>query len=233
MGVTETSLAGAKSARAQAPSGGQLRVALISGHPLYRDGFAQALRTAHNMVLLEGGRAADAIAIAKERLADIVLIDLHDLTGGSIDMALSLARDYPEVRIVVLSDSERAIDATNALEAGISGYVHKTVQGAELLEIIRGIHEGRKYIAPQLPARAILLKCSRPSAEKELSKLTPREEEIFVHVSRGMTNKEIARALQISEKTVKHHMSFIMKKLRVRNRVEAALAARWETSPAK
>jgi DNA-binding NarL/FixJ family response regulator len=211
--------------RAQSPDRREIRVALVSGHPLYRDGFRQALRAAPHMVPVEGVRASDAVAIARERLADVLLIDMLDLPGGTAELAATLARDHPEVRVVLLSDSEHAGDATAALEAGVSGFVLKTVQGAELVEIVQNIHEGGRYIAPQLAARAIRLKYADPPAEKP-RELTQREAEVLGHLSAAMTNKEIARVLNISERTVKHYMTVILDKLNARNRVEAALSAR-------
>jgi DNA-binding NarL/FixJ family response regulator len=184
------------------------------------------------MVPVEGVRASDAITIAREGTADVLLIDLLDLPGGSMEMAATLARDYPEVRIVLLSGSEHADDATAALEAGISGYVLRTVEGVELIEIVKNIHEGGSYIPPQLAARAIQLKYSVPAPAERPSKLTQRETEVFGHLMAGMTNKEIARALSISEETVKHHMTIIMQKFKARNRVQAVLSAT-QNGPAK
>ena len=211
--------------RAQSSNRNQIRVALISNHPLYRDGFRQALLSAHHMVPVEGVRTSDAISMAREGLADVLLIDVLDLPGGSIEMAATLARDHPKVRIVLLSDSEHAGDATAALDAGIRGYVLKTVEGVELIEIVKNIHEGESYVAPQVAARAIQLKYSAPAAAERPHKLTQREAEVFGHLSAGLTNKEIARALSISEKTVKHHMTIILEKLNARNRIEAILSA--------
>ncbi len=204
----------------------QIRVALLSSHPLFRDGFRQALLAADQMVPVEAVRASEALTIAKEGLAEVLLIDVIDLPDGSIEMAEALARDYPKVRVILLADSERADDATAALEAGISGYVLKTIKGVELIEIVKDVHEGRCYIAPQLAARAIRLKyCDRLAAQDQ-RKLTHREAEVLSHLSSGMTNKEIAKKLNIGERTVKHHMTVILAKLNARNRVEAVLSAK-------
>ena len=211
-------------ARARSSHRDQIRVALISSHPLFRDGFRQALLSTCHLVPVEGVRASDAVAMAREGLADVLLIDVLDLPGGSMEMAATLARDHPKVRIVLLSDSENAGDAAAALEAGISGYVVKTVESVELIEIVKNIHEGANYIAPQLAARAMRNRYCDPAVTDRPRKLTQREAEVFGHLSAGMTNKEIARELNISERTVKHHMTIILEKLNARNRVEAVLA---------
>ena len=227
MSVAEACLDRVQSALSPAASCNQIRVALISGHPLYREGFARILRTAGNMAFVEGACAADALAIARERAADVVVIDLYDLAGASMDMVLELARNYPKVRVAVLGDAEHVKEACTAPDTGISGYILKTVQGSELVDIIRTIHEGGTYVTPRPALRAALVKSSRQRAS-EPRRFTPREEEIFALVARGRTNKEIARALNIAEKTVKHHMTIILQKMNARNRLEAVMTARRE-----
>lgn len=206
----------------------RLRVAFVSGQPLCWEGVAQALRAAQDIEFVEGVRAADAIAIANDRRADVILIDTNSLPGGSIELPTTLARDCPHVRIVLLSESECPEVATAALASDIRGYVLKDVQGSELVRIVKAVHDGDRYISPQLAAHAILHQrgiSARP-VDAEPRNLTKRELEILACVSRGLSNKEVARALQISEKTVKHHMTIIMAKLQVRNRVEAVLTVR-------
>jgi DNA-binding NarL/FixJ family response regulator len=227
MSIAEACLGRAQPAPSQGTSCNQIRVALISGHPLYREGFARILRTAGNMAFVEGVYAADAVAIARERAADVVVIDLYDLADANMDMVLELARNYPEVRVAVLGDAEHVNEACTASEKGISGYILKTVQGSELVDIIRTIHAGGTYVSPRPAAGAALSKSSRQRAN-EPRRFTPREEEIFALVARGKTNKEIARVLNVAEKTVKHHMTIILQKMNARNRLEAVMTARRE-----
>jgi DNA-binding NarL/FixJ family response regulator len=186
------------------------------------------LRAVQDIEFVEGVCATDAITIAKDRRADVMLIDTNSLPGGSIELPRTLARDCPHMRIVLLSDSECPEDVTAALASDIRGYVLKNVQGSELVRIVKAIHDGASYIPPQLAARAIMPKrgVSTQPVDAERRNLTKREEAVLACVSRGLNNKEVARALQISEKTVKHHMTSIMAKLQVRNRVEAVLTVR-------
>ena len=115
-----------------------------------------------------------------------------------------------------------------ALEVGARGYVLKGVGGEELSEIIKTVHEGGIYVSPSLAARMLVdIKDHKGPAGNDLfSDLTAREEQILKHVSHGLSNKEVARELSLSEKTVKHYMTNILQKLQVRNRVEAAIKAR-------
>jgi DNA-binding NarL/FixJ family response regulator len=102
------------------------------------------------------------------------------------------------------------------------------MSGAEVVETVRAIFNGHSYVAPSLAARLLLQMSERPEAvtDKLEKDLTGREEEILALVSRGMTNKEIANRLELTERTVKHHMTSIMRKSKVRNRVEAMLMFR-------
>jgi len=107
------------------------------------------------------------------------------------------------------------------------GYVLKGTSGQELINTMRAVSRGESYVSPGLAARLLTIAKRPPTGaaqDGELPELTKREESILDHVARGMTNKEIVRSLNISEKTVKHYMTNIMQKLQVRNRVEAVLA---------
>jgi two-component system nitrate/nitrite response regulator NarL len=130
----------------------------------------------------------------------------------------------------MLTVSEHDNDVHEALKAGALGYVLKGVGGGELVRVVRGVAQGSSYVSPALAAR-LLKEAGEPDTKAEhplnrLAALTDREREILEHVADGMSNKEVARALDLQEKTVKHYMTNILKKLNVRNRVEAAILAR-------
>jgi len=203
----------------------RVRVAIIDDHPLFREGVVHTLRGARVMeVVGEGGTADDAIRIAREELPDIVLLDVS-MPGGGIEAARSIAQVCPIVKTIILTVSESEQDVTQALEAGVRGYVLKGASGSELLKTMFAISRGESYVTPGLAAR-LLTHASRQEPAQALPELTEREGQILAHVARGLTNKEIARALSLSEKTVKHHMTNVMQKLQVRNRVEAAMVYR-------
>ena len=128
-----------------------------------------------------------------------------------------------------MTTSERAEDVTASLQNGARGYILKHIDAAELLKTLRTVAAGEVYLSPSLGARlfAQTAAAQKPAANQpEFSDLTAREEQILAHVSVGATNKEIARTLKISDKTVKYYMTNIMQKLQVRNRVEAVVAVR-------
>ena len=128
----------------------------------------------------------------------------------------------------MLTASESELDVATALQAGARGYILKGSSGAEVAETVRAIFNGESYVAPGLAARLLLQMGKRPTvaASKPANDLTNREEEILSLVSRGMTNKEVANRLDLTERTVKYHMTSIMRKSKVRNRVEAMLMFR-------
>lgn len=208
----------------------RLRVAIIDDHPLFREGVAYTLRSARGLdVVGEGGSADDAVRIARQQAPDIVLLDVS-MPGGGIEAARSIARICPDARTIMLTVSETEQDVSQALDAGVKGYVLKGTSGSRLLETIFAVSRGESYVTPGLAARLLTLgRRPEPARSTLLPELTEREGQILAQVARGLTNKEIARAMSLSEKTVKHHMTNVMQKLQVRNRVEAAMVYRRQT----
>jgi DNA-binding NarL/FixJ family response regulator len=207
----------------------RLRVGIIDDHPLFREGPAHTLRSARALDIVgEGATAEDAVRIAKEKLPDILLLDVS-MPGGGIEATRSIMRASSIVKVIMLTVSESEDDVAQALEAGAKGYVLKGTSGPELIETMFAVSRGESYVTPALAAR-LLMHVSRqePGASRApaLPELTAREAQILAQVARGLTNKEIARALSLSEKTVKHHMTNVMQKLQVRNRVEASMVFR-------
>jgi DNA-binding NarL/FixJ family response regulator len=207
---------------------GAIRIAVIDDHPMFREGAVQTLTGTEGMeVVGEGATAADAIKVAEELRPDVMLLDIS-LPGGGVEAAANIARLCPSVRAVMLTASENEMDVASALQAGARGYILKGSSGAEVVETVRAIYKGESYVAPSLAARLLIQMGKRNEvvASKPASDLTAREDEILALVSSGMTNKEIANRLRLTERTVKHHMTSIMRKSNVRNRVEAMLMFR-------
>ena len=206
-----------------------IRVIIVDDHPLFRDGTARTLGSCAEIeVVAEGESAEDAIRLAQQHLPDIILLDIS-MPGGGIEAASVISKVCPVVKIAMLTVSEREDDVMNSLEAGASGYILKGVGGQELIEIIGDIHNGDSYVSPGLAARMLTelkkLPVDEVTPKDIFSDLTAREEQILKSISRGLSNKEIGRELNITEKTVKHYVTNVLQKLQVRNRVEAALLA--------
>jgi DNA-binding NarL/FixJ family response regulator len=208
----------------------KLQIAIIDDHPLFREGVAQTLARQPDIeVVAEGESAEDAIAIAGARLPDVMLLDVS-MPGGGVNAARHIAAAYPVVKIVMLTVSQDEEDITAALRAGARAYVLKGVAARELVEILRHVARGDVYITPSLAAGLLYEMTNAPASRAQppnpLDELTERERQILERVAVGDSNKEIAARFTLTEKTVKHHVSNILQKLQVRNRVEAALLAR-------
>jgi two-component system, NarL family, nitrate/nitrite response regulator NarL len=205
-----------------------IRVAVADDHPMFRAGVIQTLKIARGFdVVGEGSNAAEAVQLANDLRPDVILLDLN-MPGGGLEAAAEIARSCPEVRVIILTVSELEENVASSLQAGVRGYILKGSCGSELTRVVQMVCDGESYVSPGLAARLFTQQRqkAKPAGDEQLSELTSREREIMDQVSRGLTNKEIARNLSLSEKTIKHYMSNIMQKLRARNRVEAVLNMR-------
>lgn len=205
-----------------------IRIVIADDHPIYRDGLARTLIEAGGIELAGQAKNADeAVEICRQTQPDVVLLDIS-MPGSGISAAARIASDVPKAGIAMLTVSENNRDVMAALRAGASGYVLKGISASELVSVVQDIAAGRSHISPELAAR-VLAEMQTPTQQPErdpIETLTKREEDILRLVSTGKSNKEVARALDLQEKTVKHYMTAILQKLQVRNRVEAALKAR-------
>ncbi len=208
---------------------GPIRLAIVDDHPLFREGVSRSLLEIGGFeIVAEGGSAEDAQRIATESRPDILLLDLS-MPGGGLQAVVETLRHRPDQKIVVLTVSEANDDIAQALASGARGYVLKGVGSKSLAEILRTVAAGEIYLSPVLSARLLTSLASRAQTSTEatpISTLTVRELETLDHVAAGLSNKRIALALRLQEKTVKHHMTRILAKLGVRNRTEAAMLLR-------
>ncbi len=210
------------------------RIAVVDDHPLYRAGIVHTLRASGLFeIVAEGGTASDAIRIARDVSPEVLLLDIG-MPGSGLEAAQQITKANPSVRLLVVTASEADETVAACLDAGVRGYLLKGTSGEELVRVARSVCEGEAYVAPQLAARILTrirtnTAIAKPNVRGPLSDLSAREEAVLEHVARGQTNKEIARSLKLSEKTVKHYMTSLMQKLQVKSRLEAALFFRQRT----
>lgn len=208
--------------------GTAIRVGVVDDHPLYRAGVAATLQSADGFDIVGEGETADcALRIAHDFAPDLMLLDIH-LPGGGLEAAARLVIAQPQMKVVVLTISEAERHISDALGANAWGYIVKGISGPELVRALREIYSGVRYVTPSLAARILMRSgaiAAAPEAPNKLQSLTERERVVIEHVRQGLTNKEVARVLKLSDKTVKHHMTSIMQKMHVRNRTELAIAA--------
>ena len=206
----------------------KIRIAVIDPYPIFRDGVVQALRRdKHCLVVGEGATAKDAQRAAANQL-HVLLIEAA--VPNSLQAVKSILETHPHVKVVFLASVEHDLHATRALRDGAHGYVMKGVSATELLRAIEAVHAGERYITSELACRLITKPEARRASELQLS---VRERQVMDHMSKGLTNKEIADLLGLTVSTIKHYKSLAFKKLGVRNRLEATVFADIRVSRAK
>jgi DNA-binding NarL/FixJ family response regulator len=199
-----------------------IRVLVADDHALVRAGIEQVLAGRDDIDLVgSAAGGAEAVALATERAPDVVLMDLQMPGVDGIAAIRRLAAERPRTRVVVLtafSDRPRILEA---LDAGAAGYLLKDAAPEEVLAGIRAAAAGDAPLDPKA-ARTIL---SELRERQPADELTEREQEVLRLVARGLANKQIARTLQISEKTVKAHLTSVFRTIGVFDRTQAALWA--------
>jgi DNA-binding NarL/FixJ family response regulator len=199
-----------------------IRVLIVDDHPVVRQGLRTFLDTQDDLIVVgEAGDGATAIAVAAETAPDVILLDLR-MPGVDGLGVLPDLRGMARVLIVTSYTEPSAM--LPAMRAGAAGYIYKDVDPAALVAAIRSVHAGHVLMHPEV-ARQLAAGPAPISGATATNPLTPREREVLAELARGQSNREIARALRLSEKTVKTHVSAILMKLGVADRTQAALLA--------
>lgn len=192
----------------------QITILTVDDHPLLREGIAAVIQGETDMVIVgEASNGREAIEMFCSKRPDVTLMDLQmpDLNG--IDAIVSIRKEHPDARMIVLTTYEGDVLARRALKAGATGYILKDMIRTELLEAIRAVHLGKKYIPQKIAAEL-----AEHYSEDDLSE---REIEVLRAVAQGKSNKIIASQLSITEPTVKAHMKSILLKLGAADRTHA------------
>lgn len=203
-----------------------IRVLVVDDHRLFREGLRRILASHDDMEVV--GLAADgqeAIEQARLHRPDVILMDVKMPGTDGVAATRAVREVVPDVRVVMLTVSERDEDLFGAIKAGARGYLLKSVHEEQLLEAIRQVHRGEAVLSPQLAARLLQEMVRKDAAPQEPSTLTEREVEVLRLASEGLTNREIAERLHLSVHTVKTHLRHALDKLHARNRAEAATKA--------
>jgi two-component system, NarL family, nitrate/nitrite response regulator NarL len=201
-----------------------IRILLADDHPLFRDGVALSLDVESDLeVIAQTGSAEEAVELARRLKPDVAILDISMPKMGGVVAAAQIAEQESNTRIIMLTVSEDRDSLFADLKAGAHGYVLKGVSASELRSVVRRIAGGETFITPALAAQ-LVFEFSRPR-EDPISELTARERAVLDRIAQGLTNREIAVQLHLSEKTVKHYVTLVLQKLHVRSRTEAALLA--------
>jgi DNA-binding NarL/FixJ family response regulator len=207
-----------------------LRVLIADDQALVRGGFRMILEAKEDMeVVGEAGDGAEAVAIVERMQPDVVLMDVRMPRVDGIEATRRIAASGSSARIVILTTYDVDEYVFSALRAGASGFLLKDVRPAELTEAVRVIARGDALLAPAVTRRlldrfaGVLPDGSAPPAN--LNELTDREVEVLRFVALALSNAEIAKRLALTEATVKTHVSSVLRKLRLRDRVQAVVYA--------
>jgi DNA-binding NarL/FixJ family response regulator len=200
-----------------------IRIVVIDDHTIVRDGLVQLLRSHADLeVVGAGGDGAAAVALCLAHHPDIVLMDLSMPGMDGVEAARQIVAQAPGVQIVVLTSFMDRDRIVAALGAGAIGYLLKDAEPEELIRGIRSAARGESPLDPRA-ARTMLSAQRTPGP---LDALTEREREVLALVAEGLPNKQIARRLEISEKTVKAHLTSVFRAIGVNDRMQAGLWAR-------
>jgi DNA-binding NarL/FixJ family response regulator len=208
---------------------GESTVMVVDGHQIFRDGIRDLLTEEGIEVVGEAADAAGAIALAAETKPDVALMDLDLPDASGVKATKRLRLVSPVTRVLVLTVSAEEEDVYEVLRAGACGYLLKDSSTAEIVAGIRAAAAGQSLLSPQVAA--VLLERIRESMptvdlpDDVMPKLTAREHEVLSLIATGSDNAEIAERLVISQHTVKNHVSSILVKLEVENRIQAAVYA--------
>lgn len=202
-------------------------ILLIDDHPLLRKGVKQLIDLEDTMdVIGEASNAHEGVARAQELDPDLILLDLNMPEINGIETLKMLREADVSSRIVVFTVSDNEEDVVAALKAGADGYLLKDMEPEELMQNLEQAALGKMVISDRLTALlAQALQSGRTDKSADTDSLTPREKQIIKLIAGGLPNKLIARKLNITEGTVKVHVKHLLKKLRLRSRVEVAVWA--------
>ncbi len=202
-----------------------IKILIVDDHPLIRKGLSAVIAETEGMTVV--GEAVDglqAIKRARDLSPDLVLMDIFMPTMNGVEATAVLLRNHPWVKVMMLTISDKEEDLYSAIKAGASGYLLKNVRPQDLVDAIVQVVQGGAIITPNLAPRLLdeLLDERTDASPASPTALTARERDVLELVSAGLSNREIASKLFVSENTIKTHLRNIMDKYHFKNRAEAA-----------
>jgi DNA-binding NarL/FixJ family response regulator len=195
----------------------KIRLLVVDDHMVMRMGLVHAARAQADMeVIAEVESGEEAIEAYREHRPHVAILDLRMPGLGGLATIRAIRKEFGSARIVVFSNYARGEEVFQALKAGAAGFVVKSMNLSQLVDAIRRVHAGERYLPPELAMRM---------AERTFSPLSERETEVLTLIAKGQSNKEIATTLGVTEGTVKLHVTSILSKLEVNARTEALVVA--------
>ena len=196
-----------------------IRLLIVDDHPVVRDGLVAILHQGEPdlEVVGEAGDGKEAVATWRALRPTVTIMDLQLPGQSGVEAIAAIRREDPDARILVLTTFDGDADIQRALEAGARGYLLKSMRRATLIEAVRAVAAGQRYLPPATAARLV--------EAMETERLTSRELDVLRLLAQGHRNREIADELGLAEPTVKIHVNNLLRKLQVKDRTEAAMVA--------
>jgi NarL family two-component system response regulator LiaR len=202
-----------------------IRVLIVDDHGVVREGLRAYLELEPDITVVGEARdGLEAVRRAAELQPDVVLMDLVMPNMDGVDATTRIKEQQPSVHVIVLTSFLEEDQVVPAIRAGATSYLLKDVAATDLARAIRGARAGQAQLHPEV-ARRLMQQVTTPRKPEAAAQLTDREREVLRLLAEGRSNKEIARALVVSERTVKGHVSNILGKLGLQDRTQAALYA--------
>jgi two-component system, NarL family, response regulator LiaR len=214
--------------------GQKIRVLLVDDHAVVRQGLGMFIAMQKDMeVVGEGSNGIEAVALSARLDPDVILLDLLMPQMDGVEATRRILENNPQARVLILTSFGEDDKVFPAIRAGAQGYLLKDIQPGDLVQAIRETYQGKAQLHPDVARKLMIAIASEAHSEepkpapvpKELQELTEREREVLEYIARGLTNREIAEKMVISEKTVKTHVSNLLDKLDLEDRTRAAIWA--------
>lgn len=194
---------------------------LIEDHAMVRAGFRMLLEAQPDMAIIgEAESGAEGLAMLETVLPDVILLDVSMPEMGGAEVAETIKTQYPEVRILAVTIHDNQAYLLQMLDAGVDGYLPKRAAADELVNAVRAVHSGERYIHPSLVGALVNGYLTRPEEKPKSRDLTPRQREVLELVADGLTSQKVAEKLGLSARTVDRHIENMLRRLKMHSRVE-------------
>jgi len=201
-----------------------IKVLLADDHTIVREGVSALLEISPGIEIVgEAGNGNEAMEIARREPVDLILMDLDMPVMGGLEATRNICREFPEIKVLILTQYDHKEHVLSILEAGAHGFLNKSAASTELISAIRAVYRGDSYLSPSA-TKHLVESYQRDTEQKKGSdpyeQLTEREKEVLRLLAEGHTARKVAEILVISPKTVDSHRSRLMTKLALKNRAE-------------
>ncbi|WNB90692.1 response regulator transcription factor [Bacillus sp. NEB1478] len=203
-----------------------INILLVDDHAILRDGLKNIISFEEDMqVAGEATSGEEALVLAEKLSPDVIIMDINLPGINGVETTSLIKAKKPNARILVLTMYTHDEYLLASLKAGADGYLLKDAPSEHVIDAIKAVHRGESMITPRMTKKLVTMHLQQTQVRREDSNLTDREQEVLIGLVEGLSNKEIAEKLYISDKTVKIHVSKIFKKLEVKSRSQAVIYA--------